>query len=368
MKIGILKESQDDRVAMIPAVASKMIKLEYELYLEKGAGELAFYSDQEFEEVGVKLVDRSTLLKDMEALVSINPLEEAERNKLSAQTILISMFNPRGNPELAEALKQTDLRPFSLDAIPRTSIAQSMDVLSSMASLAGYKAVLMAADLLPGYFPMLMTAAGTIPPAKVLVLGAGVAGLQAIATARRLGATVEAFDVRSAVKEEVQSLGAKFVEVEGAQEDQAAGGYAVEQSEEYQRRQKELIHERAARADVIIATANIPGRKAPLLIEQRTVEAMRPGSVIIDLAAATGGNCAVTQNNETIVHTGVKVVGNSNLPSEMPRDASLLFANNVLNFVKYVFEKGPDQLDYSNDIVSKTFMGKMPASVGSDQV
>jgi H+-translocating NAD(P) transhydrogenase subunit alpha len=366
MKIGILKEIDDARVAMVPGVAEKMIKLEHELFLERGAGEMAFYADDAYQSAGVTLADRSQLLADMDMLVTFNPLPEEERSQLVEGTILVSLFNPRGNPELVEELKQTSLRPFSLDAIPRTTIAQSMDVLSSMASLAGYKAVLTAADYLPGYFPMLMTAAGTIPPAKVLVLGAGVAGLQAIATSRRLGAQVEAFDVRAAVKEEVQSLGAKFVEVEGAKEDKGAGGYAVEQSEDYQRRQKELIHERAARADVIIATANIPGRRAPLLIEERTVEAMRSGSVVVDLAAATGGNCAVTQNDEVIVHKGVCVIGNSNLPSAMPRDASLLYSNNVLSFVKYVFENGPDQLDYSNDIVKSTFLGRMPEAVGNE--
>jgi H+-translocating NAD(P) transhydrogenase subunit alpha len=363
MNIGILKESADARVAMIPSVAEKMIKLDHQLTLERGAGEKAYYSDAAYQAVGVQLADRSTLLQSEDLLISIAPLAEAERSKLKAGTILVSLFDPRGNPELVEALKQTDLRPFSLDSIPRTTIAQSMDVLSSMASLAGYKASLMAAEQLPGYFPMLMTAAGTIPPAKVLVLGAGVAGLQAIATAKRMGATIEAFDVRAAVKEEVQSLGAKFIEVPGATEDKGAGGYAVQQTEEYQRKQRELIHERAARADVIIATANIPGRKAPILIEQRTVEAMRPGSVIIDLAAATGGNCAVTKNDETVVHSGVRVIGNSNLPATMPRDASLLLANNMLNFIKYVFPEGPDSIDYENDVVQKTFLGKMPAAV-----
>lgn len=362
MNIGILKEPADARVAMIPSVAEKLIKLEHTLTLEKGAGEGAYYPDAAYEAAGVKLATRSALLKSQDMLISISPLTEADRKKLKAGTILVSLFNPRGNPELAEALKQTDLRPFSLDSIPRTTIAQSMDVLSSMASLAGYKAVLMAAEQLPGYFPMLMTAAGTIPPAKVLVIGAGVAGLQAIATAKRLGATVEAFDVRAAVKEEVQSLGAKFIEVPGATEDKAAGGYAVEQSEEYQRKQKELIHERASRADAIITTANIPGRQAPLLIEQRTVEAMQPGSVIVDLAAATGGNCAVTKNNETVLHSGVRVIGNSNLPATMPRDASLLLANNMLNFIKYVFAEGPDKIDYENDVVQKTFLGNMPAT------
>ena len=366
MKIGILKESNDARVAMIPAVAAKLIKLEHELFLETGAGEGAFYADEQYQAEGVKIVSRANLLEEMDMLVSFNPMDEAELGSLKDQMIYLSLFNPRGNPDLKSQLAKSSIRPFSMDAIPRTTIAQAMDVLSSMASLAGYKAVLMAADYLPGYFPMLMTAAGTIPPAKVLILGAGVAGLQAIATARRLGATVEAFDVRSAVKEEVQSLGAKFVEVEGATEDKGAGGYAVEQSEDYQRRQKELIHERAARADVIITTANIPGRQAPLLIEQATIEAMRAGSVIVDLAAATGGNCALTENDQVVTHQGVRIIGDSNLPGKMPRDASMLFANNILNFVKYVFEQGPDQIDYQNEIVKGTYLGKPVVEANSD--
>jgi NAD(P) transhydrogenase subunit alpha len=363
MKIGILKEPDDARVAMIPSVAEKLIHLDHQLTLEKGAGERAYYPDADYEAVGVHLAERSALLPEQELLIGIHPPPPEDRRRLPEGAALIALFNPRGQPELAEALKQSALRPFSLDSIPRTTIAQSMDVLSSMASLAGYKAVVLAADHLPGYFPMLMTAAGTIPPAKVLVLGAGVAGLQAIATAKRLGATVEAFDVRSAVKEEVQSLGAKFIEVPGAAEDQEAGGYAVEQSEAYQRKQKELIHERAARADAIVTTASIPGRRAPLLVEQRTVEAMRPGSVIVDLAAATGGNCAVTQNDASIVYEGVRVIGDSNLPASLPRDASFLLANNMLSFIKYVFPEGLDSLDYQNEVVKSTYLGAVPSGV-----
>jgi len=366
MNIGILKEPTDARVAMIPAVAAKLMKLEHAIYLEQGAGVEATYPDAAYADVGVNVVDRATVIKESDVLVRITPFGEDEWGGLPDGTILLSLFNPRANPELKNKFSATSLRPFSLDAIPRTTIAQSMDVLSSMASLAGYKAVLTAANELPGYFPMLMTAAGTIAPAKVLILGAGVAGLQAIATARRLGATVEAFDVRSAVKEEVESLGAKFVEVPGAQEDAAAGGYAVQQTEEYKRKQGELIHERAARADVVITTANIPGRKAPILIKQETVEAMKPGSVIIDLAAATGGNCAVTQNDQIVMHKGVKIIGDSNLPGKMQRDASLLFANNVLNFTKYVFENGIEGLDYTNEIVAKTFLGKMPETAAPE--
>jgi NAD(P) transhydrogenase subunit alpha len=230
-----------------------------------------------------------------------------------------------------------------------------MDVLSSMASVAGYKAVLRAAYELPHFFPMYITAAGSIKPSKVLILGAGVAGLQAIATSRRLGAVVEAFDVRSAVKEEVQSLGAKFVEVAGASEDKAAGGYAIEQTEEYKQKQAQAIHDHAAKSDVIICTAQIPGRRAPILIKKETVEAMKPGSVIIDLAASTGGNCEVTVNDQTIFHHGVKVIGESNFPATMSIDASKMYGKNVLNFLKLIVDKeGNLNLNFSDDIVKGT--------------
>ncbi len=358
MKIGILKEFQDARVSIIPEVAAKFIKEGHEVQVEAGAGKLAFYDDHAYEEKGVSIHPRENILSTSDVLISINPPSINELSALSSGTIVLAMFNPRTNKEIISELQTLPILPFSLDSIPRSTIAQSMDVLSSMASLAGYKAVLVAANYLPGYFPMLMTAAGTIPPAKVLILGAGVAGLQAIATAKRLGATIEAFDVRSAVKEEVQSLGAKFIEVEGAREDAASGGYAVSQTEDYQRKQKELIHERATKADVIITTANIPGRKAPLLIEERTVAAMKPGSVIIDLAAVTGGNCAVTENDQIINYKGVTVIGESNLPSQMPLHASKLFSNNVWNYFQYVFKNGIEEVDYHNDIVTSTFLKK----------
>lgn len=366
MKIGILKEVADARVVTVPATVKKMIATGYEVLLEQGAGERASFSDQQYEAEGATVHSRTEVLAQADMMLSIFPLAAEERDTLKPATILVAMFNPRGNPAIKEELAATTYRGFSMDSIPRTTIAQSMDVLSSMASLAGYKAVLQAADQLPSYFPMLMTAAGTIPPAKVLVLGAGVAGLQAIATARRLGATVEAFDVRSAVKEEVQSLGAKFVEVEGAQEDAGAGGYAVEQTEDYQRRQKALVKDHSTKADVIITTANIPGRKAPILIEASTVEAMKPGSVIVDLAAATGGNCELTENDKTVVKHGVTIVGNSNLPGGMPRDASILLSNNYFNFIKYVF--GEDgAVDYGNEIVQGTYLGApVPQETTSD--
>lgn len=244
---------------------------------------------------------------------------------------------------------------FSMDMIPRTTRAQSMDVLSSQANIAGYKAVLLAATLYPRYFPMFMTAAGSIPPAKVLILGAGVAGLQTIATARRLGAVVEVFDTRPAVKEEVMSLGAKFIEVEGAADASQAGGYAVEQTEEYKKKQQQKIAEASTKADIIITTAQIPGKQAPLLVTEETLNTMKRGSVIIDLAAATGGNTAKTVNDQTIQYNGVTIVGNSNLASTMPGDASKLYGKNVLNFLQLIITKdGNIALNFEDDIVKGT--------------
>ena len=241
---------------------------------------------------------------------------------------------------------------FSLDMLPRTTRAQAMDVLSSQANIAGYKAVLVAANLFSRYFPMLMTAAGSVAPAKVLILGAGVAGLQAIATARRLGAVVEVFDTRPAVKEEVMSLGAKFIEVEGAADASKAGGYAVEQTEEFMQRQKAKIAESIAKADIVITTAQIPGKKAPILITEEMIKAMRHGSVIIDLASGTGGNTPVTKNNETIIYNGVSIVGNSNLPATMPSDASKMYGKNILNFLKLIIDKeGNLNLNWEDDLV-----------------
>ena len=242
--------------------------------------------------------------------------------------------------------------------IPRTSLAQSMDVLSSMASIAGYQAVLSALAILPRYAPMMITAAGSIKPSKVLILGAGVAGLQAIATARRNGAMVEAFDTRAAVKEEVESLGAKFVEVEGAQDDKGAGGYAVEQTEDYKRRQAALIQEKAISADVVITTAQLRGRPAPLLITEDTIKAMKPGAVVVDLAASTGGNCALSKNGETVLEHGVTIIGDSALPAKMPQDASTLYGNNIVNFLKHIVRDGNIDLDSADEILSNSLISK----------
>ena len=281
-------------------------------------------------------------------------MPDGEIAQLSSSQMVLGQFNPLTNREVLDPLLANKITAFSLDMLPRTTRAQAMDVLSSMSTVSGYKAVLAAANQLPSFFPMFMTAAGTIKPAKVLIIGAGVAGLQAIATARRLGAVVEAFDVRTAAKEEVLSLGAKFVDVEGAAESAAAGGYAIQQSEEYKKRQAEAVHNHAKSADVIICTAQIPGRKAPLIVHKKTVDEMKKGAVIVDLAASSGGNCEVTENGKTINYNGVSIIGDSNLPSSLPKDASFMFAKNVVNFLKLLIKDGAVNLNMDDDIIAAT--------------
>lgn len=356
MIIGILKETiNDNRVAMLPESVADLIKLKAEVYVEKGAGENAFVSDEEYKTVGASVVSKKEVLEKSKLIIKINPAEDDELKAISKYQVFTSTFGALSNKELVKKLQELKLTTFSLELVPRTTRAQAMDILSSMATVSGYKAVLDAAMNLPHFFPMFMSAAGTIKPSKVLILGAGVAGLQAIATARKLGAVVHVFDVRSAVKEEVMSLGGKFIEVEGAKEDAAAGGYAVEQTEEFKMKQKELIHDVASKSNVVICTAQIPGRKAPVLIEERTVKAMAAGSVVIDLAASTGGNCEVTKNGEAIFYEGVKVIGKSDYPSDMPHDASKMFGKNLVNLLKLMIdEEGNFNLNFEDDIVKGT--------------
>jgi len=356
MLIGILKELHGSRVAMIPSVVPKLKSLGCDVAIEDGAGAQSFFDNAAYEEKEVRIASRNAILKESNIVVSISPPSDDELKQLAAGTVVISMFQPYNDATVAERLKGLDIHPFSMDMIPRTTLAQSMDVLSSMASIAGYKAVLTAAQHLPHYFPMLITAAGSIKPSTVLVLGAGVAGLQAIATAKRLGAIVEAFDTRAAAKEEVESLGGKFIVVEGAADDKAAGGYAVQQSEDYIKRQRAKVQERAMKADVIITTAQVRGRKAPILVPTSTVEKMKTGSVIVDLAASTGGNCEVTKNDEIIVHSGVTIIGDSNLADKMPSDSSLLFSNNVVNYLKTMVKEGELNLDMENEIIQKSYI------------
>lgn len=353
MIIGILAEqATEKRVSLLPEQAQSLIRKKASVWLERGAGVKAFSPDEAYVEKEVELKDRKQLLAEADILLSMHPLSEADIQQLRAGVVLIGVFQPLFNREWVQQLTAKGVILFSLDMIPRTTRAQAMDVLSSQANIAGYRAVLLAASLFPRYFPMFMTAAGSIPPAKVLVIGAGVAGLQAIATARRLGAVVEVSDTRPAVKEEVMSLGAKFIEVEGAADASKAGGYAVEQSDEFKQRQQQRLAESVAKSDIVITTAQIPGKKAPVLITETMLQSMKPGSVIIDLAAATGGNVAGTRNNDTVVHHGITIMGNSQLAADMPLDASKLYGKNVLNFLQLIISpEGTLNLNYDDDIV-----------------
>ena len=356
MIIGILKESgAEKRVAMLPGEVAVIKKMGVEIIIEYGAGEKAFISDKDYSAAGASLSGRGELIAKSSFILSVNPLIEENLDLFTGGKVLCSIINPSENGPWLEKARLKGLTVLGLDMIPRTTRAQSMDILSSMATVAGYKAVLAAASLLPKFFPMFMSAAGTIKPSRVLILGAGVAGLQAVAIARKLGAIVEVFDVRSAVKDEVKSLGGKFIEVEGAKEDSAAGGYAVEQTEEFRKKQQELIQKRALDADVIIATAQIPGKKAPVLIQEKTVRAMKPGSVIVDLAASTGGNCELTENDKTITVNGITIIGKSDFPSDMPSDASKMFGSNIVNLLRILIDKdGNLSLNMNDEIIHGT--------------
>jgi len=353
--IGILKEpDSENRVVALPELAAQLVKMNFQVMVESGAGAKAFAADEDYKAQGAEIGSKNDVLTKADVVLRINSLTKDEISKLKQGAVALAMFQPFFNPDTVKQLLESNITGFSLETIPRTTRAQSMDVLSSQATVAGYKAVLVAAANLPKFFPMFMTAAGSITPSKVLILGAGVAGLQAISTARRLGGVVEAFDTRSAVKEEVMSLGAKFVEVEGAKDDAAAGGYAVEQTEEFKQKQRQAIHDHAVKSDVIITTAQIPGRKAPVLITKETVAAMKKGSVIVDLAASTGGNCELTKNEETIDVNGVKIIGSSFLPSSIPSDASKMFGKNVITFLKLILNDGKINLNFEDDLVKGT--------------
>lgn len=353
MTIGILKEmGGENRVSALPEIAAQFVKMKADVLVESGAGNSAFASDEDYTRGGATIGSRADVFSKADLLLTINQPEE---HTFKSGAVVLGVFQPLFNFNLMNDWATKGYTVFSMDTIPRTTRAQSMDVLSSQANIAGYKAVLLAATTYSRYFPMFMTAAGSITPAKMLILGAGVAGLQAIATAKRLGAVVEVFDTRPAVKEEVMSLGAKFVEVEGAADASQAGGYAVEQSEDFKQRQRQKIAESAAKADIIISTAQIPGKKAPILITKDMIASMRAGSVIIDLAAATGGNTEYTKNNETVVVHNVTIIGNSNLPSMQASDASKMYGKNILNFLKLIIDaEGKLNLNFDDDLVKGT--------------
>ena len=356
MYLAIPKENinGETRVAATPGTVKDLIKSGMEVYVESKAGQNSYFSDQEYKDAGAIIVDsEDELLSQADVIIKVLAPSNEQVLKIKPNAAIISFCQTTRELDAVKAMRDRSLTGFSMHLVPRTTLAQKMDALSSQANIAGYKSVLMAASRLSVYMPLLMTAAGTIRPAKVLVLGAGVAGLQAIATAKRLGAQVEAFDVRPVVKEQVESLGAKFIQVEaGEDEGVGEGGYAKETSDEYKRLQQQLIHDHISKADVVITTALIPGRPAPLLIPTSMVDAMKSGSIIMDLASENGGNCELTKKDETITHNGVIIDGTSNIPGTMPVHASELYAKNVAALLTYMVKDGELNLDLEDEIIS----------------
>ncbi|HEV2476130.1 MAG TPA: Re/Si-specific NAD(P)(+) transhydrogenase subunit alpha [Candidatus Dormibacteraeota bacterium] len=352
MKVATPKELLHDehRVALVPDTTTRLIAAKLDVAVQAGAGAEAFIPDDAYQAAGAKVVTHAAdLLQTAQVVLKVQAPMPSEVTLLPQGSLLISFLQPATQGDVVKALASRGVTAFSLELLPRISRAQSMDALSSQASAAGYKAVLMAGERLGKFFPMMMTAAGTVAPARVLVMGAGVAGLQAIATARRLGAVVSSYDVRPAVKEEVQSLGATFIELQ-LEAQEGEGGYAREQSEEFLRKQRELIGEHVARSDVVITTAAVPGRRAPLLVTGDMVRAMRPGSVIVDLAAETGGNVELTKAGEDVDVNGVTVIGTRNIPSTMPLATSQLYARNVANLLLHLVKDGAINLDFDDEI------------------
>ena len=356
MLLGILKETApgETRVSLLPESLKSLLAQGISITVEAGAGTAAGASDAAYTEAGATVTaDRASILANADLLPLVNAPDATDQARLKPHAIVIGFLKPLDAPQALAAAIARPVTLLSMELVPRISRAQSMDALSSMATIAGYKAVIAAADLLPRLFPMLMTAAGTIPPARVFVIGAGVAGLQAIATARRLGAVVEAYDVRAAAGEQVRSLGAKFLDVDlGGISAEGGGGYAAELTEEALDRGRDLITRTAAHSDVIITTAQVPGRPAPRLIRRAAVEAMRPGSVLVDLAAPAGGNCELTQPGVTQTIGGVTLLAPINLPAEVPVHASQLYARNILNFLALIVKKGELALDLSDEVIA----------------
>src|SRR5580658_748458 len=357
MRFGVFKESSpgETRVALVPDAIKLLLKKKHSVLVESGAGLAASIPDAEFAAAGAQLMpDAAQLAVAVDCILKVHAVSNEQASALPEGKALIGFLAPLRNPELVQILAQRRITSFSLDAIPRISRAQSMDTLSSMATIAGYKAVLLAANHLPKFLPMLTTAAGTIRPSQCLILGAGVAGLQAIATARRLGAVVEAFDVRPAVKEQVKSLGAAFVEIPVAENLEDKGGYAKQVSAETLALQQKLLHERAGLADFIITTAQVPGKPAPRLLTKDMVADMKPGSVIVDLAAESGGNCELTRADQVVRQNGVTILGPTNLPATMPLDASRMFAKNLSNFILEISNENGFTMDWNNEIFAET--------------
>ena len=353
MRVAIPKETAagEHRVALVPEIVEKLAAGGFDVAVERGAGEGASFSDSEYQDAGARVVGLEKVYADAEGVVKVQKPSAEEVERLPEGSILIAFLQPLTDPDGIERLARRGVTGFALESIPRITRAQSMDALSSQATVSGYKAVLLAADRLPKFFPMLMTAAGTVPPAKVLVLGAGVAGLQAIATARRLGAVVSGYDVRPVVREQVESLGATFLDL-GIVGEETSGGYATELGDDEQRRQQVELEQRTADFDVVVTTALIPGRPAPKLIPASAVEAMRPGSVIVDLAAEAGGNCELTEPGEEVERNGVTIVGHTNLPATVPVHASKLYARNVHALLTHLAPGGELNLDWDDEIIA----------------
>jgi NAD(P) transhydrogenase subunit alpha len=350
VRIGVPKETAagERRVALVPEVVAKLVEAEHEVIVERGAGSAASFEDDAFAEAGATLADGAW---DADVVAKVQKPTADEAGRLHSGAVLIGFLQPLTDREGIERLAAQGVVAFAMESIPRITRAQSMDALSSQATVGGYKAALIAADRLPRFLPMLTTAAGTVQPAKVLVIGAGVAGLQAIATARRLGAVVHGFDVRDVVREQIESLGAKFLDL-GVKGEQTEGGYAKELTPEQQAQQQAELEKRLPDYDAVITTAAIPGRPAPRLIPASAVEAMRPGSVIVDLAAETGGNCELTQPGQEVVRDGVTIVGLLNLPSEMPYHASQLYARNIQALLNHLAPEGELVLDFEDEITA----------------
>ncbi|MCW2920303.1 MAG: transhydrogenase alpha subunit [Thermoleophilia bacterium] len=357
LHIGVLRETRpgEHRVALTPDVVGKLVKAGHDVAIQAGAGLGAGWADDAFQQAGASVgVDLGATMVGRNVLVKVNPPNDLELSHLAADAVVIAMLDPLNDQAGIQAIADKGVTAFAMELIPRISRAQSMDVLSSMATVAGYRAVLIAAERLDKFFPMLMTAAGTVAPAKVFIIGAGVAGLQAIATARRLGAVVSGYDTRAVVREQVESLGASFLDISVGADAEAAGGYARELTDAEQRTQRELMADHVAGCDVVITTALVPGRPAPVIIPTTTVERMRPGSVIVDLASQNGGNCEVSEHGRDIVHAGVHVLGPDNLPGGMPVHASQLYARNVQNLLDLLVEDGDLSLDRDDEVIIGT--------------
>jgi H+-translocating NAD(P) transhydrogenase subunit alpha len=355
MNIVVLRETGagEARVALMPESIKKLVALKTAVFVESGAGLAAARTDDDFSEAGAQISsDRNALIHSADVLVTVNRPDLSVFSQLKSGAVVLGFLRPLDEPKALAPALPARLTTFAMELVPRITRAQSMDALSSMATVAGYKAVVIGASHIPRMFPLLMTAAGTVPPARVLVLGAGVAGLQAIATARRLGAVVEAYDVRAAAGEQVRSLGAKFLEVDlGGIKTEDAGGYAVELSEEAMSRGRDLIAENAKAADVVITTAQVPGRRAPLLMTEEAVAGMKRGSLVIDLAGATGGNCALSKADEVVEHEGVTIMAPTNLPASVPVHASQLYSRNVTAFLSELIKDGELVVDLNNDVL-----------------